>query len=234
MTKIFTIVLGSNSHWCEFLNQDHLNNSNTIIFLNRSELTKKRFGKLQNSFKDSRNYFLPLNKSGFLQISKIIKQNPNIHLQVLNLLKYKTTRSHYTKVNILDWINDYKVNNLIIVELLSFLQTKNVFKVLKQGGSIVNVSSFLGVKGSVDLMAYAASKAALINLTKSLAQEFNKFSIRVNVLIVGKVEFRKEKIIFSRKRNTSRIQDVLELIGFLLSNKSKSVNGQEIIVDAFN
>jgi NAD(P)-dependent dehydrogenase (short-subunit alcohol dehydrogenase family) len=53
------------------------------------------------------------------------------------------------------------------------------------GGSIVNIASMGGYSGGPGVCAYAASKAALINLTKSMAQEWASWNIRVNVLSPG-------------------------------------------------
>ena len=53
------------------------------------------------------------------------------------------------------------------------------------GGSIVNIGSMAGVLGRPGVCAYAASKAALINLTKSMAQEWAPWNVRVNVLSPG-------------------------------------------------
>jgi NAD(P)-dependent dehydrogenase (short-subunit alcohol dehydrogenase family) len=53
------------------------------------------------------------------------------------------------------------------------------------GGSIVNIASMAGYTGGPLVCAYGASKAALINLTKSQAQEWAKWNVRVNVLSPG-------------------------------------------------
>lgn len=57
-----------------------------------------------------------------------------------------------------------------------------------QGGSIVNVASILGVRVAAQVSAYAASKAALIHLTKAMALELARHRIRVNALAPGYVE----------------------------------------------
>lgn len=56
------------------------------------------------------------------------------------------------------------------------------------GGVIVNVASILGLRGAAQVAAYSASKAALINLTQSMALEFVRYGIRVNALAPGYIE----------------------------------------------
>jgi NAD(P)-dependent dehydrogenase (short-subunit alcohol dehydrogenase family) len=58
----------------------------------------------------------------------------------------------------------------------------------EQGGSIVNIASILGLRVSAQVPSYAASKAALIQLTKAMALELARYRIRVNALAPGYVE----------------------------------------------
>jgi NAD(P)-dependent dehydrogenase (short-subunit alcohol dehydrogenase family) len=57
-----------------------------------------------------------------------------------------------------------------------------------QGGSIINIASILGLRVSAQVPSYAASKAALIQLTKAMALELARHRIRVNALAPGYVE----------------------------------------------
>jgi NAD(P)-dependent dehydrogenase (short-subunit alcohol dehydrogenase family) len=57
-----------------------------------------------------------------------------------------------------------------------------------QGGSIVNVASVLGLRVIAQVPAYAASKAALVQLTKAMALELARHRIRVNALAPGYIE----------------------------------------------
>ena len=57
-----------------------------------------------------------------------------------------------------------------------------------QGGSIINVASVLGLRVTGGLAAYAASKAAVVQLTKALALEWARHDIRVNALCPGYIE----------------------------------------------
>jgi NAD(P)-dependent dehydrogenase (short-subunit alcohol dehydrogenase family) len=58
----------------------------------------------------------------------------------------------------------------------------------QQGGSIVNIASILGLRVTAQVPSYAASKAALIHLTKAMALELARHRIRVNALAPGYVE----------------------------------------------
>jgi len=58
----------------------------------------------------------------------------------------------------------------------------------QQDGSIINIASILGLRGSAQVPSYAASKAALIHLTKAMALELARHRIRVNALAPGYIE----------------------------------------------
>jgi NAD(P)-dependent dehydrogenase (short-subunit alcohol dehydrogenase family) len=70
----------------------------------------------------------------------------------------------------------------------SFLVATEVartLRTLKRGGSIINIASILGMRQSASVAPYAVSKAGLIQLTKILALELARFSIRVNSIAPG-------------------------------------------------
>lgn len=83
------------------------------------------------------------------------------------------------------WFNQFQVNLLSAVQLTRLLWP--IFKKNKKG-SVVNISSTLGLKPTLDTGAYSAMRAAMINWTLSLAQEGGLNNIRANCICPGVVD----------------------------------------------
>jgi NAD(P)-dependent dehydrogenase (short-subunit alcohol dehydrogenase family) len=111
------------------------------------------------------------------------------------------------------------------------------------GGSIINIASMAGYSGGASICAYASSKAALINLTKSQAQEWAEWHVRVNVLSPG--PFTSEMMQGAEKRAPGfidmvaggtlqkRVAQPAEIVGpvlYLASDASSFVTGDDISV----
>ncbi|MBN2236803.1 MAG: 3-oxoacyl-[acyl-carrier-protein] reductase [Bacteroidales bacterium] len=136
-----------------------------------------------------------------------------------------------------DWDLVIKVNLKSIFNL-----TKSVQKyMLKQRfGSIINMSSVVGVNGNAGQSNYSASKAGLIGFTKSIAQELGSRGIRCNAIAPGFIEtkmteklpeeVRKEWIKTIPLRRAGQPQDVADVATFLASDLSSYVTGQVINV----
>jgi len=111
------------------------------------------------------------------------------------------------------------------------------------GGSIVNIASMAAYSGGPGVCAYGASKAALVNLTKSMAQEWMPWNIRVNVLSPGPFE---SEMVAGAERNAPGFRDLIasgtlmqrvaepaEIVGpvlYLASDASSFVTGDDISV----
>jgi NAD(P)-dependent dehydrogenase (short-subunit alcohol dehydrogenase family) len=111
------------------------------------------------------------------------------------------------------------------------------------GGSIVNIASMAAYSGGPGVCAYAASKAALLNLTKSMAQEWASWNVRVNCLSPGPFF---SEMVEGAERNAPgfkemiaagtlqrRVADPSEIVGpvlYLASDASSFVTGDDISV----
>ncbi len=117
--------------------------------------------------------------------------------------------------------------------------TKPMMK--KRMGAIINISSVVGVMGNAGQVNYAASKAGMIGMTKSVAKELASRNIRVNAIAPGFIETdmtdnlaekAKEELINSIPlAKLGSAQDVANLVMFLSSQKAKYITGQTINVD---
>ncbi len=109
---------------------------------------------------------------------------------------------------------------------------------LAQGASIVNIASTDGYSAAFDTIAYAASKAALMNLTKSLAAVLGEQGARVNAIAPGWVETEMtkdtlpvESVAMTPLRRNASALDVAQLVRFLLSDKAAFINGETVTID---
>ena len=108
-------------------------------------------------------------------------------------------------------------------------------------GSIINMSSVVGIMGNIGQMNYAASKAGIIGLTKSAAKELASRNIRVNAIAPGFVETEMTKVLSEEARSAAMsvialkrfasVDDIANLAVFLGSDKSSYITGQTIQVD---
>lgn len=111
---------------------------------------------------------------------------------------------------------------------------------LNKGGSIINISSVWGVYGASMEVAYSASKAGVIGLTKALSQEVGSANIRVNCIACGVINTDMNKVHSQTtiddlidKTPLGRIgeaNDVADMVVYLASEKSKFITGQVIEV----
>lgn len=130
----------------------------------------------------------------------------------------------------------------------AFLMCKYALPGLRQTkGSIVNVSSYVGLVGFAGASAYAASKAALLNLTRSMALDHAAEGLRVNAVCPGSVEtdmihaawqelgdVEQARRLWAQKHPLGRIarpEEVARAILFLASSEASFITGAALAVD---
>jgi 3-oxoacyl-[acyl-carrier protein] reductase len=136
------------------------------------------------------------------------------------------------------------LDRLIDVNLKSafYLSAAVAKPMMKQrSGAIVFVSSIVGIAGNAGQSAYAATKAGLLGLAKSLAKELGSRNIRVNAVAPGLIEtaMTAEMPGPAREHYLSTIalgragtpEDVAPVVTFLASDSARYVSGQTLVVD---
>ena len=135
-----------------------------------------------------------------------------------------------------------------------FYFTKKVIPLIKKSknGSIINISSTAGILGFPLRSPYAASKWAIIGITKTLAMELGRFNIRVNAVCPGTIKGDRMKRVIRDKAKFTKVstksvekdfismssmkkwimeEDIGKMCSFLISDESSKVSGQVISVD---
>lgn len=142
------------------------------------------------------------------------------------------------RMSLADWQRVLDVN-LTGAFLVSRAVARDMIR--KKTGSIVNMSSVVGVHGNGGQVNYAASKAGLIGVTKSLAQEVASRGVRVNAVAPGYIvtdmtdaipEAAKAKITeHIPLKRLGQSEDIAEAVLFLASDASTYITGQVLPVD---
>jgi 3-oxoacyl-[acyl-carrier protein] reductase len=149
-----------------------------------------------------------------------------------------------TKDNLLMRISEADFDKVIEVNLKSvFNMTKAVQRTMlrQRKGSIINMSSIVGVKGNAGQTNYAASKAGIIGFTKSVALELGSRNIRCNAIAPGFIETEMtekldEKTVQAWRdgiplKRGGTPEDVANACMFLASDLSTYITGQTLNVD---
>ena len=142
------------------------------------------------------------------------------------------------RMSIEDW---QKVLDINLTAAFLIARTVGRDMIKKRSGSIVNMASVIGIHGNGGQANYSASKAGLIGVTKSLANEMASRNVRVNALAPGFIESdmtaalpedaRKKMLDGIPLKRTGTQNDVAEAALFFASDSSSYITGQVLPVD---
>jgi len=152
----------------------------------------------------------------------------------------------FTELAVEEWL---RVINVNLTGVFLCCRAVIPLMVTQGGGSIVNISSVSGLRGTRHFAAYAASKFGVIGLTQALAQELGERGIRVNAVCPGAVEssMNDEIVKWSRASSTVdldegeiirrtplgqlvQVDDVAAAVRFLLSADARLITGEALAV----
>ncbi len=133
-----------------------------------------------------------------------------------------------------------KIMDVNVVAALGFTQEAYRAWMQEHGGAVVNVSSLSGVRPAPYISMYGASKAALISLTETLAEELGP-RIRVNAVAPAVVKTKFAEALYVGREEEAAAgyplkrlgepDDIGSLVAFLLSEESSWITGQTIVAD---
>jgi 3-oxoacyl-[acyl-carrier protein] reductase len=169
-------------------------------------------------------------------VNKIIDKFKKIDILVNN--------AGITRDNLLIRMKEEEWDAVLSVNLKgAFLVTKAASKyMIKQhGGKIVNIASIIGIMGNPGQVNYAASKAGIIALTKSIAKELASRNINVNAIAPGFIQTDMTAKLAEKVQQAmlaeiplkkfGKPEDVAQACLFLASDESSYITGQTIVID---
>ncbi len=149
-----------------------------------------------------------------------------------------------TKDNLLMMMKEEEFDDVIDVNLKGTFNTMRHIarQMMKQkGGSIINISSVVGLMGNAGQVNYAASKAGIIGMTKSMAKELGSRNVRVNAVAPGFVETAMTENLSNEIKEQGAAQipmgrfavpeEIANAVCFLASEKASYITGQVLCVD---
>ena len=217
-----------------------------------SDINEKFINKLRKNSKNKKLFIYHCDASnendGNDLFNKIKKKTSKIDALINNVGIAGPTGT-IEKLSSFDWENTLKVN-----VISHFYFTKNSIPLLKKnkGGTIINLSSGAGIMGFPLRSPYAASKWAIVGVTKTLAMELGKFKIRVNAICPGTIKGERMVRVIKDKANFLKISkksiekefismasmnswiyedDIGQMCSFLISKDAERISGQIIGVD---
>ena len=162
-------------------------NGSDVIFTNNSSEEKAEDFKKELESYNIRAEYIMSDASNFESCQNLISEVENKFSKIDVLVN----NAGITKDNLLMRMSEEDFDKVIAVNMKSvFNMTKSVQKImLKQRyGSIINLSSIVGIRGNAGQSNYAASKSGVIGFTKSIALELGSRNIRCNAIAPGFIE----------------------------------------------
>ncbi len=206
------------------------------------DINAEQLGELENVVKEA----------GFTVITKCVDiTNTGEFTEILEALSSEyggigilVNNAGITRDGLIMRMSDEDFDNVIAVNLrAAFVATRTVIKsmVRNKFGRIISLSSVSGVMGNAGQSNYAASKAGLIGLTKSVAREVAKKNVTANCVAPGFIVTEMTDILPQPVKDAAKqliplrrfgsVDDVARAVAFLASDQAAYITGQVLCVD---
>ncbi|MDI6715921.1 MAG: 3-oxoacyl-[acyl-carrier-protein] reductase [Actinomycetota bacterium] len=210
-----------------------------IAFIDRAPDPQEEVIKAVNNF-GKRAVFYEADVTDKAMIEEVVA---NV-VKELGSLDILVNNAGITRDNLLIRMKEEDWRAVIDINLTGvFNVTQAVAKIMlkQRSGSIINIASVIGISGNAGQVNYAASKAGVIGVTKSLAKEFANRGVRVNAVAPGFIETAMTKALSEDVREKARQliplgffgepEDVAAAVSFLASEDARYITGQVLVVD---
>ena len=176
--------------------------------------------------------------------SSSIEQGLSSLFEMTEYLDVVVNNAGITRDALLMRLSDEAWDSVMSVNLRSVFQvcrgvTRSMTK--RRSGSIINISSVVGVVGNGGQTNYSASKAGLIGFSKSMAKELSSRNIRVNVIAPGFIDTSMSDAIPEAMKETlinqipmkriGEVDEVAKVVAFFASDDASYITGQVLCVD---
>ena len=229
------------------------------LFLNRGaiiylcDIDKKFINKTKKHPQNNKKLFSyecdASNESEVSSFFKQVSKKTNKIDALINNVGIAGPTGTIEKLKSKDWEQTLKIN---VISHFYFIKLAIPMLKKNKGGSIINLSSGAGIMGFPLRSPYAASKWAVIGVTKTLAMELGKFKIRVNAICPGTIKGNRMVRVIKDKAKFLKVskksiekdfvsmasmncwiyeEDIGKLCSFLISTDGERISGQAIPVD---
>ena len=213
-----------------------------VVYVNSSKEDKveRAVSIIREESKNERVFALSFDINDYEAVSDGIRKVYSLHKKIDVLVNNAgiapSGLTGFTDPKVIE--STFKTN---VLSLINITQLAVKLMLRKGSGSIINLSSIMGVNGASGMSSYSASKAAVIGFTKSLSKEVAAKNIRVNAIAPGFIDtdmargidekLYEERLSSIGMKRIGSPEDVANMALFLASEMSSYITGQVIGVD---
>lgn len=232
------IVTGASKGLGLAICQRLLNDNYKVVGIARSKTDE--LIDLEDEYKDKL-FYVQYDFNNTKDIHELVKSITKEHGNIYGLVNNAAVGHD----GVLGTMHESQIGELIRVNIEApILLTKYVSRsmLMKLSGRIINIGSIIASTGFNGLSVYGATKASLSGFTKSLARELGRAKITVNTVAPGYMEtamtsgLQGDKLESIKRRSPlghlATVEDVAEMVAYLLSENAKNITGTTFTVDA--